>query len=159
MPARWSFGAGSTSIRTRIQWLVVACIVPVAVLAVLLLVLSYERGRDALLQANLQSARVLAQAIERELDASVQLLQGVATSRSIDDRDFERFHAQTRDALKHLAADNIVLFDTELRGLTSAAHEWGTPLPQVRHDRFPQVLKTARPAVSDLFVGQVSKQQ
>ena len=142
MPARWPFGAGSTStIRTRIQWLVVACIVPVALLAAGLLVVSYESGRDALLQANLQTARVIAQAVERELDASVQVLQALATSRSIDDRDFQRFHAQARDALRHVAADNIVLFDPELRGLASAAHEWGAPLPQVRHDRFPQVLK------------------
>jgi signal transduction histidine kinase/DNA-binding response OmpR family regulator len=160
MPARWPFGAGSMStVRTRIQWLVVACIVPVALLLALLLVLSYQRGREALLQANLQAARVLTQAVERELDASVQVLQALAASRSIDDRDFQRFHAQARDALKHVAADNIVLFDSELRGLASAAHEWGSPLPQVRHDRFPQVLKTAQPAVSDLFMGQVSKQQ
>ena len=159
MPARWPFGAGSTSIRTRIQWLVVACGVPVALLAVVLLVLSYQRGRDALVQANLQAARTLVQAVDRELDATVQVLQTLATSSSIDDRDYARFHAQARATLKHVAADNIVLFDTELKGLASAAHEWGAPLPQVRHDRFPEVLRSGQWAVSDTFVGQVSRQQ
>ena len=58
MPASWLFGPGSAStIRARIQWLVVACIVPVFLVAVLWLVLSYQRGRDALLQTNLQAAR------------------------------------------------------------------------------------------------------
>src|SRR5688572_22821696 len=160
MPARWPFGAASTStIRTRIQWLVVACAVPVALLAAVLLVVSYQRGRDALLQDNLLAARTLVQAVDRELDATVQVLHVLAGSSSIDDRDYARFHAQARATLKHVAADNIVLFDTELRGLASAAHEWGAPLPQVRHDRFPEVLRRGRPAVSDTFVGQVSKQQ
>ncbi|HEX6722657.1 MAG TPA: ATP-binding protein, partial [Burkholderiaceae bacterium] len=60
---------------------------------------------------------------------------------------------------KHVAADNIVLFDTELNGLSSAAHDWGAPLPKMQHDRFPQVLRDLKPAVSDIFVGQVSKKQ
>src|SRR5688500_16381387 len=107
MPARWPFGAASTStIRTRIQWLVVACAVPVALLAAVLLVVSYQRGRDALLQDNLLAARTLVQAVDRELDATVQVLQVLATSSSIDDRDYARFHAQARATLRHMAADN-----------------------------------------------------
>ncbi len=51
------------------------------------------------------------------------------------------------------------MFDTELQGLASAAHDWGAPLPKMQHDRFPQVLRTLKPAVSDAFVGQVSRQQ
>ena len=73
--------AGSTStIRTRIQWLVVACAVPVALLAVVLLVLSYQRGRDGLVQANLQAARALVQAVDRELEATMQVLQALTVS-------------------------------------------------------------------------------
>ena len=60
MPARWLFGPGSAStIRARIQWLVVVCTVPLFLLAVLWLVLSYRSGRDAVLQTNLQAARTL----------------------------------------------------------------------------------------------------
>lgn len=44
MPRRWPFGSAST-IRTRIQWLVLACAVPVALLAAVLLEQAYERGR------------------------------------------------------------------------------------------------------------------
>jgi PAS domain S-box-containing protein len=160
MPARWLFGAGSTSsIRTRIQWLVVACAVPVVLLAVALVLLSHERGRDALLHGSVLAARSIVQSVDHELDATIQVLQSLATATSIDDRDYRRFHAQSREVLKQVAADNIVLFDAELAGLSSAAHEWGTPLPKVRHDRFPQVLRTGRPAVSETFVGQVSMRQ
>jgi len=158
MAARWRLGAGSTStIRTRIQWLVVACTVPLSVAAVVLLVLSFQRGREAMLNANLQIARSLVQAVDQEIDATIDVLQTLATSTSIDDGDFRRFQAQERETLKHVSADNIVLFDAELQGLASAAHDWGVALPKVRHDRLPQVLGTGRPAVSDLFVGEVSK--
>ena len=159
MPAIRLLGRGSIStIRARIQWLVVVCTVPVFLLAVVWLVLSYQRGRDALLQANLQAARNVVQAVDREIDATIQLLLALGTSASIDERDYQRFHQRVRQTLQHLAADNIVLFDTELNGLASAAHEWGTPLPKVSEDRFPQVLSTGKPAVSDVFVGQVSRQ-
>jgi PAS domain S-box-containing protein len=152
--------AGVTStIRTRIQWLVVACAVPVVLLAVVLVVLSHQRGRDALLHTNVLAARSLVQAVDHELDTTVQVLQALATSNNIDQGDYRSFHAQTRQVLAQVGADNIVLLDPELRGLSSAAHEWGTPLPQVRHDRFPQVLREGKPAVSDTFVGQVSKRQ
>ena len=160
MQLLWPFGAGSTStIRTRIQWLVVACAVPVALLAVVLVLQNYQRGRDTLVQANVLDARSMAQAVDHEIDATIQVLLTLATASSLADQDYQRFHARSREVLKHVAADNIVLFDTELNGLSSAAHDWGTPLPRMRHDRFPQVLRELKPAVSDTFVGQVSKQQ
>jgi PAS domain S-box-containing protein len=160
LTALWPFGAGATStIRTRIQWLVIACAVPVALLAVVLVFDSYRRARDTLMQANVLDTRALVQAVDHELDSTIQVLQTLATAVSIDDRNFQRFHARSRDVLKHVAADNIVLFDTELNGLSSAAHEWGTPLPKMQHDRFPQVLRDLKPAVSDTFMGQVSKKQ
>ena len=116
LTALWPFGAGSTStIRTRIQWLVIACAVPVALLAVVLVFDSYRRARDTLVQANVLDARALVQAVDHELDSTIQVLQTLATAASIDDRNFQRFHARSRDVLKHVAADNIVLFDTELK--------------------------------------------
>jgi len=159
MSLRWPLRRGSAStIHARIQWLVVACTVPVFLLAAGWLVAAYQQGRDALLQTNLQAARNLVQAVDREVESTIRVLQVLAASTAIDDRDYRRFQGQARQALRHVAADNIVLFDTELQGLASAAHDWGTPLPKVRHDRFPQVLSSGQPAVSEVFVGEVSKQ-
>ena len=160
MPAVRLLGIGSAStIRARIQWLVVACTVPLCLLAAELLVASYQRERDALLQTNLQAARNLVQSVDRELDATIQVLQALASSSSIDDRDYRRFHAQARETLTHVAADNIVLLDPELQALAVANNDWGAPLPKLRDDRFPQVFASGKPAVSGAFVGQVSKQQ
>ena len=81
MPARWPFGAGSTStIRTRIQWLVVACAVPVALLAVALVLLSHRaRARRAAAGQRARHAQ-LVQAVDHELDATIQVLQSLATA-------------------------------------------------------------------------------
>ncbi|HEY2979417.1 MAG TPA: hypothetical protein VGJ35_15755, partial [Burkholderiaceae bacterium] len=110
MPLRWPLGPGSAStIHSRVQWLVVVCTVPVFLVAVVQLVLSYQHGRDALLQTNLQAARNLVQAVDREIDATMQVLQALGTSASIDERDYRRFHARVRETLRYVAADNIVL--------------------------------------------------
>ncbi|HEY6513786.1 MAG TPA: response regulator [Burkholderiaceae bacterium] len=157
MPASRLLGPGfASTIRARIQWLVVACTVPMFLLAVLWLVLSYQRGREALLHTNLQAARNVVQAVDREIDAAIQVLHALSTAASIDEGDYRRFHERARLTLRYVGADNIVLLDTELNGLASAVHDWGAPLPKVRQDRFPHVLSSGKPAVSDVFVGQVS---
>ncbi len=159
MRMRWPFGVGSTStIRTRIQWLVVACVVPVALLAIVYVVLSYRQARATLLQSNLETSRAIAWAVDRQLDAGVQALQVLATSRSIDDDNYRRFHEQAAETARVADADIISLQDPELRSLSSSVR-WGPPFPQLsrEEDRTPDVLSGRRPVVSDLFRGHVSK--
>ena len=159
MPMRWLRGERSTTIRTRIRWLVVACIVPAWLLAVAISYFSYfSYERESIVNATVQTARSLTQGVERELAMSVAVLQTLATSTRIDERDFARFHERAAQAMKLSAADNIVLFDTELQVLMSAAHPISTALSKVKHDRLPSVIATGQPAVSDYFDGELSKQ-
>jgi len=160
MPARWPLAAGSTStIRTRIQWLVVACVVPVALLAIVYVVMSYRQARATLLQSNLETSRAIARAVDRQLDAGVQALQVLSTSRSIDDEDYRRFHEQAAETARYADADIISWQDPDLRSLASSAR-WGPPFPQLSRDddRTPQVLSGRAPVVSNLFLGRVSRQ-
>jgi PAS domain S-box-containing protein len=145
------------SIGKRVQRLVIACIVPAWLVASLVSVFAYQRERDDRITATLLQARGLMHQIERELAMSVGVLQTLATSTRIDDGDLQRFHERAGIVLRNTGGDNIVLFDRSLRGLASVAHPFGTPLPVMRHDRFPELFATGRPAVSDLFMGQVSK--
>ena len=157
MPLRWPFAAASVStIRTRTQWLVLACALPMVLLALALVFAAYRSDRAALVQATQVNVRELAQALDHEFDAATRVLQTLATSTLIDDGDFRRFHEQAQRAMQSMQADNLVLFDPELHALVSAAHPWGTPLPRLRHDKFPQMAARGEPAVSDFFVGQVS---
>jgi PAS domain S-box-containing protein len=145
-------------VRALTRRLVFAAIVPGWVLALVMVWSAYQRERDNRVEAMLQTARAMVDQVDRELGTSIALLQTLATSTRIDDGDDRRFHERATEALKHSGGDNIVLFDTELRGRVSVMHPFGTPLPQVKHDRFPAVMTNLQPAVSDLFIGQVSRQ-
>ena len=57
MQTRWFRGEVPTTIRARIQLLVVACIVPAWLLAVALSYLAYNRERDSVAVATVQAAR------------------------------------------------------------------------------------------------------
>ncbi|MBC7954480.1 MAG: PAS domain-containing protein, partial [Cytophagales bacterium] len=145
------------TIRARIQVLVVACIVPAWLLAVGVSYLSYVRERDAMVSATVQTARSLTQSVERELATSIAVLQTLGTSTRIDEGDYRRFHERAVQTLPYSSGDNILLVDTELRVLVSVADVFGAPLLRLRNDRFPQVMASGQPAVSDFFIGQVSK--
>ncbi|MET0333664.1 MAG: ATP-binding protein [Rhizobacter sp.] len=145
-------------VRALTRWLVVVAIVPGWVLALVMVFTAYQRERDNRIESTLHTARALVNQTERELGTSLAMLQVLATSSRIDDDDDEGFHARATEVLKFSGGDNIVLFDDKLQGRVSAAHAFGTPLPVARYDRFPQVMATQKPAVSNLFVGAVSRQ-
>ncbi|MBX3624974.1 MAG: PAS domain-containing protein [Rhizobacter sp.] len=145
-------------VRALTRRLVFAAIVPGWVLALVMVWSAYQRERDNRLDAMLQTARAMVYQADRELGTSIAVLQTLATSTRIDEGDDRRFHERASEALRNSGGDNIVLFDTTLQGRVSVAHPFGTPLPKVRHDRFPTVLTSLQPAVSDLFIGEVSRQ-
>lgn len=157
MRDRNATAAQAGSIAGRVRALAVACIVPAWGLAVVVLYQAHEREREALVQSTVLSARALAKGIDREIATSLSVLQTLAQSPLIDDGAYTRLHAAAQPVLRHSGADNIVLFDTELRGLVSLAHPPDAVLPAMSVDRFPEVMRTLTPAVSDLFVGQVSR--
>ncbi len=158
MWSQWLQDGEPTTIRARIRLLVVACIVPAWLLAVGVSYLSYQRERDAVVSATVQTARSMTQGVERELATGIAALQALATSSRIDDSDLRRFHERATQTLKFSGGDIILLVDTGLNVLVAAPNPFGAPQPRLRGDRFPQVMATGQPAVSDFFVGQVSKQ-
>ncbi len=157
MRPQWLSLVASGTIASRVRALVVVCIVPAWLLAVVVIYQSHQREREALVRSTVSAARALARSVDRELATSVSMLQTLAQSPLIDDRDYPRFHRAGQSVLRQSGSDNIVLLDTELRGLVSLAHAPEARFPRLPHDRFPQVLVSRRPAVSDLFVGQVSR--
>lgn len=154
---RWRQGGQPTTIQARVQLLVVGCIVPAWLLAAGVSYLSYERERDSIVSATVQTARSMTQGVERELATSIAVLQALSTSSRIDDNDLRRFHERAAQTMGFGGGDNIILVDAQLRVLVSVTTPFGEPLPPLRHDRFPQVMATGQPAVSNFFVGQVSK--
>ncbi len=112
---------------------------------------SVERGLEA-------TVRALAIAVEREIDASVEALEVLATSPALDRGDLGAFYEQ---ALRAVRTEDFwyVIAVTDVRGqlLASTLRPLGTPLPSIA-DRpyFRTLIERRQPAVSDLITGRTT---
>lgn len=156
-PLGWP-GAGSWSIRSSLVLLVVACVLPAATVALLLIASSYRDGKLALFEYGRVTSRSIMRAVDGELLSAVSGLQALATSPALHTQDLAQFHAQAREVLHHLAGSNVVLSASDGQQLVNTLVEWGRPLP--RHGNpalLRQVIEGGKPVVSDLFVGGVTR--
>lgn len=98
-------------------------------------------------------------AIDRDMLSWLTVLDTLATSSLIEDRDFASFHARAKAALRNRDA-HVILLDREFNQLLNTRLPFGTPLPKTADiDSAEIVLKTGRPYVSDVFTGRVSGQR
>ena len=158
MQTRWFRGEVPTTIRARIQLLVVACIVPAWLLAVALSYLAYNRERESVAVATVQAARSLMQSVEREFHTNIVVLQTLSTSSRIDERDYAGFRERAAQALQYSSGETIIWVDPGLRVMVNLAMPDAPGAVKLPEERFPRVMSTGQPAVSDYFVGKLSKQ-
>ena len=112
---------------------------------------SVERGLRA-------TVRALAIAVEREVMASVQSLEVLATSEALTGDALPAFHVQAERALERGGAWHVVVL-TDARGqiLLSTGRAIDTSLQSIGdRDYIQRVIATGRPAVSDLMTGRVA---
>ena len=145
--------------RTTRFWLVslvIACILPVALAAGILIVSSHLQNRANVGQSTIATARALMQAVDAELYGDQSALQALATSPQLTSGDLAGFHRQAREALRSLPGSNFVLTDATGQQVLNTLKPLGEPLP--RHgqpDQVRRIFETGRPAISDLFFGAV----
>lgn len=146
------------TIQARIALLVIACIVPAALLAAFVIFLSYDRERANIRQHALETTRGLMRVVERDLAANEALLHGLATSRQLDIGNFAAFYSQAQEVLNHTSGFTIVLTDASGQQVVNLQRPYGSPLP--RHgnpDLLRRVLESRKGGVSDLYAGAVVK--
>ncbi|MBI4292836.1 MAG: response regulator [Betaproteobacteria bacterium] len=146
------------TIQARVALLVVACILPAWLLAAAVTYVSYKQERSNLTQRTLETTRGLMRVVERDLAANVAALQTLATSSQIDRRDFAAFYRQAKEVLGYTSGFTIVLTDASGQQVVNLLRPFGASLP--RHgnpELLQQVLATAKPAVSDVYIGGVTK--
>jgi signal transduction histidine kinase len=152
-PLRWR----PATIRTRLQLLVVACIVPGWLVAVAVALGNYQREHDALMHQVSASAQRLLLALDSEIDKQALALQILATSQHLDSGDLRSFYGQAMLARPSTDALTLVLFDEEERQLLNLLVPFGAQLPAYRPlEGFPPPAPDARPQVSDLFIGHIT---
>lgn len=142
------------TIRQWLALLLAAFIVPTTLAVVALFLHAYARERAGVERASQDVARALMQAIDRELSSAQAALQALATSPSLDAHDLRAFHAQAIEVLQARPGNVLVATDAGLRQAINTGRPLEAALP--RHGNagaIRSVFETARPMVSDLYVG------
>ena len=145
---------GTHSIRFWLLRLVLVCVLPAWAMTTWSIVTSSLRERAAWEHSAVDTARALVQSVDHELAGSIIGLRALAASPFLASRDFENFHRQGLEALANFGGSNIVVLDPTGRQLINTSMPFGTPLPrQEMEQKVVEVFQTARPSVTDLFVG------
>ncbi|MEI7537431.1 MAG: sensor domain-containing diguanylate cyclase [Comamonadaceae bacterium] len=146
-----------SGIRAHLAGLVAGCILPIAAVAVFL-ILNFYQDQKVQLENNATSrARALMMLLDRDFASTQAALQALGTSHRLATGDLGGFHARALEVLPSIHAENIVVWDAAGQMLLT------TSLPyQEKGGTFisPPVLKRtlelAEPGVSDLYLDPVS---
>jgi PAS domain S-box-containing protein len=138
---------------------VLASTVPLLVFAAIMTVLFERQQRIGLEDGLRDTARALTVAVDRELVASISVLQALASSEHLETGDFRRFYEHAQRVLKsHPGWATISVFDGSGQQIINLLRPFGAPLPATPNlDVMRRTLDTGEPAVSDLLIGPVSK--
>jgi hypothetical protein len=139
----------------RLAFVVGACIVPAALVAMLLIGYDYyHRERDRLARDSMATARALLAVVDTELTGAKSALLALATSPHLSSGDLAAFHAQAQAALKDQSFAGIVLIEEGGRQLVNTFRRFGEPLPASGNSReLQRVFQTGQPVITDLFTG------
>ena len=146
--------------RRQILFLIAASLVPAILAAIALIGWDYyDREREREVRDSLATAHAMAASVDAELSGIKSALFALASSPYLENDDFAAFHRQASAALKDQGFANIALLDASLRQQLNTFRPYGEPLPaQGNPEQLRLVFTTGKPAVTDLFVGPVSRQ-
>lgn len=146
-------------LKTQFVLLVLAASVPLLLFAAAMGAWSARQHEENIEAGLRNTAAALAVALRRELDVATGMLETLTLSRALDAGDFGRFHNFAQMVGKRFDGW-IVAVDGEGHQLVSTLVPHGTPLSTfARREWVSRALDTGRPAVSDLIVGTMSRQQ
>ncbi|MGE4064107.1 MAG: sensor histidine kinase [Rhodospirillaceae bacterium] len=148
-------GQRPRSLHLRLALLVAGTVLPVLILAGFIIYGGYVRTREEAADLVLQAAQSAMAAVDRELQNQISALQVLALEPDLLEGRFEDFRddaerfIQVRSGYVVAVSDaqGNQVFNTRIRG----------KLPRwVNLDAFHEVMRTKRPAVSDMYVGAVT---
>lgn len=144
------------SLRTSILWLVLACLLPLILLAGYLARQNYVLAQERLHSQSLLIARNISARLDRELTAIESGLKVLATSEYLAAGDLRRFHQQARDAVRSQIVYNYILTDADGRQLLNTVRPYGTALPKTgTPPALSAVFQQRKTVLTDLFEGPV----
>ena len=146
------------SIRSQLARLVVAAVLPVWLISAVILFYAYSAKREQVEGSMLHTARSLTMVVDGELNRVEAALLVLTTSRSFATGDFRDVHRQARQLLNSFPEADIIVADATGQQLVNSFRTYGTPLPNRNNPAtVRRIFQSARPIVSDLFYGAVTK--
>jgi diguanylate cyclase (GGDEF)-like protein len=146
------------TIRSRLVWLVMACVVPASLMVIGLIVHDVQRERARLVRDVTATARAITSAVDRDLASVESALRALASSPSLRANDLATFYSQSKEVQRDLIAANIVLSEANGLQRLNTLRPFGDVLPLAGSMGLARrVFETGRPVVSDLFIGPVSR--
>jgi diguanylate cyclase (GGDEF)-like protein len=146
------------SVRSCLLLLIAACVLPAALFAVMLIARAYLDGRAALIERAQALTRSVLQDVDDQVRSATAALQVLASSPHLASGDLAAFHAQALQVLPYQPGINFVLSDLAGLQKVNTLRGFGVALPPHGNPRLQQaVIASGRPAVSDLFIGGVTR--
>src|SRR5919205_1070685 len=143
-----------------VRWLLIAFAVvllgPILALAAVALSQFASSERSRYIEEGRKAAHDIVADLDRELGQAQVAAQALATSRMVQNGNYEAFQEQASEFLRTLASGEadgyaVILRDLNGQQLVNTRLPWGTPLPEVERDIDKLVITTKRPQVQDLF--------
>ncbi len=105
------YEAMSPTIRSRLVFLVIAAVMPLALMTLALVLLDFQRMRDAKAGDRLNTARAIVAAVDRDLNGVESGLRVLAASQLLQGDSLAAFSLEARDAMPLLHASALQLED------------------------------------------------
>jgi len=142
-------------LRSRLFLLVAAGLLPLAVVSGAALFFMHQQNRESAEKSVLEVARALSTAIDAELRRTMDVLEVLSTSPTIEEGDLRAFHDRARriHSLQH-NWQSVQLFDAAGKALISTAVPFGAPLaPAPENESVALATRTGEPLVGYLVRG------
>ena len=148
-----------SSIRTRLAWLVAACLLPAFVVAGALVYAYYETENERIVRDSSASVLALTFAVDRELISVETALMALASSPNLSQRNLRAFDGQARGIVEGKRLSSVLLASPTGQQLMNTRRPLGVILPMVGDlGLVTQVVNTGQPVISDLYMGLVLRQ-
>lgn len=146
------------AIRSRLMLLVLACMIPALVLAVILISHDYQIGRKNFIQSAMATARANALEVDKEFATVESALTALSTSPSFATGDWKALHAQASVLSAKQNIFNIVIENERGQQLMNSYALPGQALPSDPDDIAVQAVRSSRQRyISNFFTGPLSK--
>jgi two-component sensor histidine kinase len=147
------------SLRSRLAFLIAGSTLPLILAAGILIYQNYQEARRTAAERIMQTARGMMAAVDDELQDAASALKVLAQSPALQRRDLAAFRADAeRFTAEYPAGHTISLADRDAQQVFNSGAAADTPLPpRSDRDTVRAVFATARPHVSNIFIGSLLK--